>query len=173
MSAYVVDPRTVDLMLSVARDLDVMQALRGAYPFQDFAPLDSEDARDEARSMLGRYLLCMNVRSVQYCYRGEAVESLPGHVFDFLLGMQYHPMPDYTFRRVRVDTRDHGLSISAGAARRVLGAATCFDYQSCELPEWHGSPAWGFVVAVIRQCASALADGWEFTEEDAALGMVV
>lgn len=165
MSAYLVDPGTIDLLLTAAPDRTVDRALRDAYPHATDLPSDP----GEARSMLGRYLWCMNARSVAYRYPSDDLESLPGtHPDEWLSGMAYHPMPAYEYRRTRIGAHGHGSlsGMSAGDARRVIGAAHCFRYQSCELPEWDDTAAARFVSAVIDHAAHALSDGWEYTRQE-------
>jgi hypothetical protein len=156
MSANICGPEIVNLILSAANDRHVESALREAYKGDP----DMTDT-DAARSTLGRYLICMNVRSVQYRYNGESLDTLPGYMFEFQEGTHFHPLPVYEFTRERLTTRDHGFSLSMATACRVLGAIADYEYQSCELPEYFESPACGFMVDVMRTCATSAARAWE------------
>lgn len=156
MSANICGPEIVDLILSAAKDRQVESALREAYHGDpDMSDLDA------ARSILGRYLICMNVRSVQYRYRGESLDTLPGYMFEFQDGTNYYPLPVYEFTRKRVNMTDHGHSISLASACEVLSAIADYEYQSCELPEWQVTPAYGFMVSVMASCAFSAAREWE------------
>lgn len=158
MSAYVVHPATVQLVVRAATDQEVLDLLRDAYPFVTFE-------RDEARGAACRYLACMNVRSVQYRYGGESVDTLPGFRHgEWVEGAAYYPMPDIDEGKIALRGELDG-SLNLDLARRVLGALHCFEYQSCELPEWSGSPAWRFVREVEHRVAGYVATGWEYDGE--------
>ena len=168
MSAYVVDRRTIDLILTAASDQDVERGLREAYPWQAGETIATDDDRREARSMLGRYLWCMNVRSVQYRYPSDAVADLPGPGdMTYRSGMQYAPMPEYEYRPTRIArTLASGMNPSKSEALRVIGAIHCYRYQSCELPEYGESAAERFVTRVECRMGTIVGEGWEYTEEE-------
>ena len=163
MSAYIVDPRTIDLLLTAASDQAVTEALRDAYPRGSW---ETEDPI-ENKSTLGRYLWSMNVRSVQYRYPSDQLDTLPGYApSEWMSGTQYHPMPAYEYTVTRIG-RYSGHSVTempAAHAARVVAAAHCYEYQSCELPEYQNSPAQRFVRDLVWTTASS--DGWEYTTEE-------
>jgi hypothetical protein len=48
---------------------------------------------------------------------------------------------------------DHRWPLIAGepfTPGRVIAAAACLDYQSCETPDWEQTPAYGYVEAIRR-----------------------
>lgn len=154
MSAYIVHPATVQLLVAAADDRMVARMLRDAY--------DTTAEHEDPRGAAVRYLACMNVRSVQYRYGGESVETLPGYGYSsWLPGMVYQPCPDVDAGRVSVHRFTDG-TMSDDVARRVLGALHCYAYQSCELPEWQLTPARAFVSALESRLAGQLAVGWEY-----------
>jgi hypothetical protein len=164
MSAYVVDPFTIHLLLTAAPDRLVMSTIRDVYPEY----YDTEDTR-AARSALGRYLWGINIRSVLYRYPSDTVDTMPGsHPDGYASGALYHPLPEYEYRRTRIGHHGTGSvgGMSKADAARVLGAAYCYRYQSWELPEWDGTPAARFVSGVIDHAAHALSVDWEYTESD-------
>ena len=158
MSAYVVDPGTIDVMLSAASDHAITGLLHDVYPHRTFSDVDLS----EQRSIAGRYLWCMNVRSVLYRYPSDTVDTIPGYSPDYLAGMVYQPMPAYDFAPVRLDRAEHGAVLAERSARVVLGAIHCYRYQSCELPEWDGTPADRFTLTLAYDVSSALSEGWEY-----------
>ena len=164
MSAFVVDRFTIHLLLTAAPDRVVVDTLRDVYPGQT---VDESDM-DALRSVLGRYLWSMNVRSVLYRYPSDTVDTVPGERPACEWGMIYSPLPEYEYRRTRIGHHGTGSvgGMSKADAARVLGAAYCYRYQSCELPEWNGTPAARFVSGVIDHAAHALSVDWEYTESD-------
>lgn len=175
MSAYVVSAATIDLILSVAEDRDVVAALRRAYPHKEFGQIESSTDGDEARGMLGRYLLSVNTRAVMYRYPNEPLEAMPGaaQYESWREGMEYHPMPEYAFTRMRVPSDGPGWRMTDDAARRVLGAVHCFDYQSCELPEYECTSAAWLMRRVAREAAGVVAAGWEVSDHASAWSVSV
>ena len=87
---------------------------------------------------------------------------MPGYRYEYRTDTQWHPLPvvDYVPVPFRV-WDDHGASIRASMAARVLGAAQCLAYQCCELPEWESTPAYRWLTRVMWRAAGVLAEGWE------------
>lgn len=166
MSAYVVSPDTVRLLVAVT-DRHYLRVMAGElYPGQDHA--DSTD--DDLRGMVMRYVLSVNARAVAYRYPNDKLDTLPGYGYEYRTDTQWHPLPvvDYVPVPFRV-WDDHGASISASVAPRVLGAAGCLAYQCCELPEWESTPAYRWLTRVVWRASSVLAQGWEIDDiRDAA-----
>lgn len=106
MSAFVVQPKHIDFLLSYAneRGLKFHEVELGRIIRTYNASINDDlDA-------LGRVLTAVNVASVNYRYR------------------ENEKPPAYNFRHFRMG--------SLGSPVQVLTACDCYDYQSCELPEY-------------------------------------
>lgn len=156
MSAYVVDDRHIDALLTAALDLPLaghqMRWLRpGEVKPTDYergevsGPTAAASFRQRVRQMepseataVGRMLLLENAHSVSHRYK----EPLD--------------VPEYEY------TRHGGLSPVA-----VLKALSGFEYQACEHPGWKGSEAYAFCDALrleaIRRLPGYDAAEWEVT----------
>lgn len=166
MSAYVVSPDTVRLLVAVTDSYGLRATVGELYPGQDHA--DATD--DDLRGLVMRYVLSVNARAVAYRYPNDTLDTLPGYAYEYRTDTQWHPLPvvDYVPVPFRV-WDDHGASIRASLAPRVLGAAHCLAYQCCELPEWEATPAYRWLTRVMWRASSALSDGWEIDDiRDAA-----
>lgn len=175
MSAYICDPATPDTLAAAASDELIEETLRAIYPTGE------EPDKNKARGLVARYLVVMNVRSVQYRYHGESVETLPGYCYKaWESGTTYYPMPTAdehpyipTPLGQQARNRDYvgpDPSLAAGAGRvaairRVLGVARGWEYQACELPEYKNSAAAEFIRALTLELAEALAEGWTMDDE--------
>lgn len=161
MSAYVVSPDTVRLLIAVTDRYGLAATLRDIYPDRHIS-IDDSVTEDEARGMLMRYVLSVNVRAVMYRYPNDTLDTLPGWGYTYLDGMQYHPMPDANYEPVPFRVYDgHGSEVRKTLAPKIIGAAQCLNYQCCELPEWESTPAYRWLTRVIWRAAGALSDGWE------------
>ena len=161
MSAYIVSPDTVRLLVAVTDHYALQAALRDIYPDRDHV----ERPDDEARGWVMRYVLSVNARAVAYRYPSDQLDALPGYRYDYRTDTQYHPMPNVEYVPVPFTVHDdHGASIRATLAPRVLGAAHCLSYQCCELPEWEGTAAYRWLARLVWRASSALADGWDIDD---------
>ncbi len=157
MSAYIVDPAHIDVMLSVA-----INGPKGIGPEEWIGPyvfelLDGEEytgpvTRDSA-DLAGRALLSECIASVSYRY-GEPLGKLPGPI----------PNPDPE----QYEWTDFGQILTP-----VEGccAISGFEYQSCEHPGWWDSGANHFCqrfYAALTSCIDGYdAAEWHWTTEKA------
>lgn len=147
MSAYVVDHDHIDAILTVATGWNVdCRWVTGE-------DIDEQDWRSHVyrgigygtgRSELtpvGRMLLTENVRSVAYRYPGCDADQLPGSIGQTVDGYEFRrvPYPEYDFGPV------DGLSL-----------LSCYEYQSCEHPDWRRSEAWRFCQSLRSALISVL-----------------
>jgi hypothetical protein len=150
MSAYIVDPAHIDVVLSVAINGPKDRATRhpgDAWnpPYVDelledrSGPLRREDAEDA-----GRALLAECVESVRYRYPGDA--PLPG--------------PLITPRPGEYEWTDFGRLLSAVEACCAIDG---YEYQSCEHPGWQTSGAFWFCNRFRRALIGAM-PGYESAE---------
>ncbi|HTR74559.1 MAG TPA: hypothetical protein VMH33_04790 [Solirubrobacterales bacterium] len=160
MSAYVVDPAHIDVLLSVAihgpRDRAVRHPGDGWHPpyvnelLDDRSgPLTAEDA-DEA----GRALLAECIESVSYRYPDDSLDELPGP----------RPMP----RPRQYEWTDFGSFLTAIEACLAIDG---YGYQSCEHPGWNTSgPFWfchRFRCALVGAMPGYHEARWHWTAEAA------
>lgn len=130
MSAFIVSTDHIDYLVTAAAEAGIGGG--GVY-WHDPAQGQTERVDYTNASEIGARLLAANIASVAYRYDTiPAGESLPGPV--------PNPTPDeYEFSPFHVTAID---------PVQVLKACDCYEYQSCERPEWLGSPAWRFVDAL-------------------------
>ena len=141
MSAYIVDPRTIDYLVQWgARHRSVVR--------------DGERVRldDIPQNELGQILMTENVRSVRTRYPQDSADTLPGPVNQKRV-WRYHfqPVP-------------HQMLKPAW----VIKACDCLDYQSCETDDWRETLAYQIVQAIRESAISALTDDapWGITDDD-------
>lgn len=122
MSAYIENRAHIDALVTLAKDGPADRAV--SYP-GDGWHMSCGASNDP--DIIGRMLIAENIRSVQYRYRGEAVETLPGPC-------DKSSLLDYRY------TRGRALTIIEG-----LAALDGYDYQTCECPDWRTTEAYAFV----------------------------
>jgi hypothetical protein len=156
MSAYIVDPRTIDYLVQWAKrhrsGLSAIECKR------DQLPERMQDAHDGLRlriggvfnDELGQLLLTENVRSVRYRYPNDDADSLPGPIDQVRIWR-------YRFQPIAQDLNPAW----------VVKAAKCLSYQSCEHPEWEASPAKAILEAIAEDALYALIDDapWGIDDE--------
>lgn len=160
MSAYVVSPDTVRLLVSVTDRFGLDTAMRDAYPHKDTSGLSD----DELRGMLMRYVLSVNTRAVLYRYPTDTPDSVTGWSYEYRMDTDYRPLPVVDYEPVPFRVHDVSGNMSQSVARHVLGAAQCLSYQCCELPEWESTPAYRWLNRVVWRAASNLSEGWEVAD---------
>jgi hypothetical protein len=118
MSAWVVRSHHIDLLVSAALDHEICL---------DFYKLGSLETVTEANAQaLGLMLWAENIRSVVYRYNLSGTKEEETYRLD---------LASYRFRRYA------GLRASA-----VASALACYDYQSCECPDYRETAAASFVL---------------------------
>lgn len=145
MSAFVVSKSHIDAMLRVGRGRSPNYL--SWYHNESFHELTIDNA-DE----VGQMLLDENVRSVSCRYPDDGITELPGptgagwvipYVF-YMMGRRPTPV-------------------------QALKLIKCYEYQSCEHPEWKGSEARSFCEALRSVLISELPGyeeaPWEWEEE--------
>lgn len=164
MSAYVVSPDTVRLLVAVTDRYGLHDALRDAYPHKFAHDAVGEDRTDdEMRGWLMRYVLHVNARAVLYRYPQDTVDTMPGALMEWRWDTDYRPLPVVEYEPVpfRVTDTDGSGSMPERVASRVLGAAHCLAYQCCELPEWESTPAFRWLQRVHWRAAGVFSRGWD------------
>lgn len=166
MSAYVVSPDTVRLLVAVTDRYGLHATMRDIYPDRTATDVVGEDRTDdEMRGLVMRYVLSVNARAVAYRYPNDNLNTMPGYGYEYRTDTQWHPLPVVDYVPVPfLVWDDHGASIRASVAARVLGAAQCLAYQCCELPEWESTPAYRWLTRVVWRASSVLAEGWEISD---------
>lgn len=171
MSAYVVDPRTVDYLVAWATRhrhdhgyirtepipgtvADLPDALQPFAERVTWATLPSfvlYVSRCGA-SDLGALLMRENVRSVTHRYPDDSADDLPGPI-------DQRRVWRYTFRPVDAD---------ALRPDWVIMSCRCLDYQSCETSDWRETLAYHVLQAIREDAIDAISDGapWGVTDDD-------
>ncbi len=130
MSAYVVNKAHIDAMVRLA--------IRHKMDYYNAGNEPRPDPRGQPNA-LGQMLLDACVKSVAHRYPKDKLTDLPGPTGAYwVLPYRYSPMG-------RVPTPVQGL--------KLVG---CFDYQSCEHPDWEKSAAYGFCQALKATLIGAL-----------------
>lgn len=127
MSAYVVSRAHIRFLVDAAM---CFRADRHG-PFRWYHAGESHLLTRETEDATGLMLWNENVKSVSYRYQGESEETLPGPCYD---GPRYgyeHPCRGETLHKSIKPTD-------------VLKAIACYEYQTCEHPEWPESEAQTF-----------------------------
>ena len=176
MSAYLIDPETLDYVLSWLESKNLHQRGTRIRVEEDAADLETVKVlvphainphawagetkyvvqlAELTKEDMGRILYAENVRSVSYRYPNDTPDSIPGPIAN---GRCY----SYTFRRV------DGIPFRAGWVIRSLD---CLDYQSCECPDYRGTVAKALADEIRRMAVDELVGEdapWGVTEEHIA-----
>lgn len=137
MSAYILDRHEISYIIQAA--LKPMGArnsslFRWWYHGESFDIPHGGSAAAKAMATLLSILWGANIKSVSYRYPNESVDTLPGPVGE-----------DYSNSRV------YGPSeLSPLTPGLVFQALDCYEYQSCEHPEWATSEA-KIIIDAIRK----------------------
>lgn len=159
MSAYILDPRTIDYVVQWAiqrRDLSVY--LPAGFPATEYDRARSDrlglasrlNLRELTPDELGQILLTENVRSVRARYPNDAPDNLPGPCDQSRVWA-------YRFRPVA-----HQL------AAWVVKACDCLRYQSCETDDYEDTLAYKVMDAIRESAITHLTVDapWGATQED-------
>jgi hypothetical protein len=145
VSAFVVGEDHIHYLVQAARHYAVADRTNSYYH-------DGQAIQFDDWTGLGRMLLQECINSVQYRYSDSPPFNLPGPI----------PTPiadNYVYRPIRVPVEP----------AQVFSAAACYEYQSCEHPEWEGSQAHSFLRWLTRTAQQHVAGYenamWEVTEE--------
>lgn len=154
MSAYVVDQSHVNFLIEAAYEM-ARRDHGSNFSWYHDASQDRHylPAGDMLRAAeVGQMLWDENVKSVRFRYP-DSGDELPGPV----------KHNGYHFDRFRFTT------FSEYTPANVLKACHCYEYQSCEHPEWDTSDAKAFCTALCK-CAERQVDGYEDAEWGAPKG---
>ena len=136
MSAYVVDPETIHLMLYAG-----MRSRLDHVRWQQFHGDDGIQRRElheDSASTVGDMLLRECIRSVSHRYPQDTLDTLPGPSDVDLAAAYEYPRAFYP------QVPDDMLPIVA------LKSIDCYEYQSCETEDWEQSEAYRFCTALRR-----------------------
>ena len=125
------------------------------------AGIEREIVRVDEADEFGRMLWGENLASIHYRYP----DTVEGGDYPGPAGFVASDVDFYTYAPL-----DGGPGISLRAEVVVRSAATCFDYQSCEHPEYEGSKAQQFVGFLHKATENAEGKGpWGIDDRDAFL----
>jgi len=145
MSTHLVDEDTINLLVTALDDRHVY-VLMERYRENDGSRVAALKPVDH-REYLGHRLHDMNVAAVEDHYGEPAKEA----------GVHYY---DYSPTQLASDP----ARISPEVARRILGAAYCYQYQACDALAWDGSLERDLIQRLIDQLARDLSVEWEYVE---------
>lgn len=164
MSAYIVDPRTIDYLVAWAKrhgsDITRTENIWTVWtdipePLQRVAGGDNRwgwhlNIRELTHDEIGTMLMLENVKSVRYRYPDDSADELPGPIEQARIWR-------YRFRPVAANLN----------AAWVVKSAKCLAYQSCEHPEWRTSSAKAILDAIESDAVYALIEDapWGIDEE--------
>ena len=121
----------------MARDyMDIGSAL--VWAFLEYAPGAIDTARLHGRDGLGQLLMDECRKSVSHRYPADTPETLPGWAEDYLIPYRYTAPPALP----NLYETHKNLS--------------CYQYQSCEHPEWESSFARELITEIRAQVCTAL-----------------
>jgi hypothetical protein len=160
MSAFVVSPTHIDVLLSVAlhgaSDRAVAGNLGWTPPYvNELLSAQTGPLTPELCSAAGTALLAKCIASVSYRYPNCAPTELPGPI----------PMP----AAQQYEFTDFG---ACATIAETCKAIDCLEYQSCEHPAWAGSGAERFCARLREDLTAALPGArdapWEWSPETLA-----
>lgn len=147
MSAFVVGKPHIDAMIQLGR-----RSNKNPYTLAWYHNGTRYELQHDTEARVGRMLIDECVKSVSYRYP-SATNELPGPVSQYWQGD--YTAPSYFGRQ---PTPLEGLKL-----------ISCYEYQSCEHPEWPASEAAAFCVrlrgALIAQLPGYDDAPWEWTGE--------
>jgi len=146
MSTHLVDEDTINLLVTCLHDRHVTDLIE-QYREQGRASLATTRGPVDYREYLGHRLHDMNVAAVEDHYGEPAKEA----------GVHYY---DYSPTELGSDP----ARISPDVARRILGAAYCYQYQACDALAWDGSLEQQLIHRLVDQLARELSVEWEYVE---------
>lgn len=163
MSAFVVDPRTIDYLIQYAQQhrgygqsgvgITVPRSLAKADlpAWLDYQPGDRFYAQSVSANELGQVLLTENVRSVRARYEDCPSDDLPGPI-------DRRRIWSYRFQPILAPLKPAW----------VVKACDCLDYQSCETSDWQETLAYAIVQAIRESAIGDLTDKapWGISDDD-------
>lgn len=145
MSTHLVDEDTINLLVTCLHDRHVTDLIE-QYREVD-GSLVSTRVPVDYREYLGNRLHDMNVAAVEDHY-GEPAKEAGVHYYDYS-PTQLGSDPDRT---------------SPDVARRILGAAYCYQYQAMDALSWQDSIEQQLIHRLVDQLARELSVEWEYVE---------
>lgn len=144
MSAFIVGKEHINAMITAGLSVRYK-------PLRWFHDGKWHELTFDTADQVGQMLLDENVKSVSYLYSEDDITNLPGKTdAEWLIPFKYHPIA--------------GDQMPALWAIKITG---CYEYQSCEHPEWKDSEAKAFCEA-LKEAKLCSIDGyddapWEWT----------
>ena len=143
MSAFVVDKAHINAIINAG--------LSGHDPLTWYHDNEHHQLNYDNANEVGQMLLDECMKSVMYRYEDSFITDLPGRVdAEYLIPFKFKPSYDHM------------------PAVQVFKLIHCYEYQSCEHPEWEDSEAHTFCQALERRLIYRLPGyeeaEWEWTE---------
>lgn len=129
------------------------------------AGIEAELIHPDKADEFGRMLWAENLASIHYRYP----DTLEGGQYPGPLDFRAEHVEQYTYEPL------NGAAGLSRVAREVVhGAARCYDYQSCEHPEYEKSQASKFIALLIGLVACKGGhNAWEVNDRDAFIDAAI
>lgn len=145
MSAFIVGRKHIEYLIESAESLARRQ--RSSFRWFHDGAWHTLGQDHDTPERVGQCLWCTNVASVLYRYPEDTPATAPGPIGDTYYYGRHVPKP-IKFNPVQ-----------------MLKACHCYDYQSCEHPEWESSEAYAIVRSIESSAMRAL-PGYDDAEWD-------
>ncbi len=134
MSAYMVDRHHIRYLIEAAKSKRICPY---GFSWRHNGQAHAMPHGTEGEVKLANMLWSENMRSINYRYPNDTIATMPGPIGE-----------SYVF-----DVTDYPLLVwNTFDPLQVVKACDCYEYQSCEHPEWETSEAKAFVDH-LRHCA--------------------
>jgi hypothetical protein len=169
MSAFIVDPRLIDYLVSWTQRHSDNGSMRTGRIERDPASLPEAlrflahtwgtgfylDLSQIPPNVLGQILFDECVRSVAYCYSDTKPEDLPGPTTDH---PDYNRIRHYVHKPIRTMLRPAW----------VVKCCDCYRYQSCETDDWKTTVAYAVNDAIRESAIHVLTKDapWDLSDDD-------
>lgn len=145
MSAYIVSFDHIDMLVAAASQRSPVSGTVGYWHDPEQKRYPGPETRDD-RTALGRLLLEENEKSIMYRYPDTVSGGTP--IYDRMPGpADYGGVDAYEYPATVLDVLDPVT---------ILKIIHCYEYQSCEHPEWKTSKAKSFCDALAKRQISRL-----------------
>jgi hypothetical protein len=140
MSAFIVDRKHIRYLVEAASRFPSHRIQGGRLVWYDGEVRHDLKLGDhEGQERMGQVLWTENIRSVSYRYQDDTLNTLPGPIGESYVYGKHHSFPFVDVKAVQ-----------------TLKACDCYEYQSCEHPEWETSEAKSIIDAIRKVAIHAL-----------------
>lgn len=147
MSAYIVDRETIQFLVGASMSRQVIgRHSSGLSWWHDSGRRELKITDKEYATKVGQMLWDENAKSVMHRYPNDTLDSAPGPI-----GETYQ----FRYRYTQFVTGFEPI--------QVLSTIMCYEYQSCEHPDWEKSEACAFIRSLQKACIHQITDKEEIS----------